>query len=271
MRGRQWTDRQLEKSAGEYLSAIVRFGRVLAVIVVGYVAWAGAIGDAFPPDARAIAKAKEHWKSVAFVAFATLYGTVSIDWIIRWLRPNTPGRRAAVYLDMGVQDIYAGTKGPRSGHDMRRGIEEVLIAAQYAVEEALGVSTDEIQLNLIWMKDPQTIQVVARSKPGICPVDYKWATDLMACHAMETNQTSVKTDVRKVQGFAHKPYDAVAAIPIAHADHAFGAVTIDSKSSGTLAGREVVLDRVVRPYAAILMLTRDKSGPSHLCPQRTVR
>jgi hypothetical protein len=268
MRGKRWLDR----TAGEYVAIIVRAGRVVAVLAVGYVAWAGAIGDAFPPDQRAIAKAKEHWKSVALVALATFYGTVSIDGVIRWLRPTGPNVKAANSLNMGVQDIYAASKGPYADKSMRSAAEQVLAAAQYAVEELLGVEgSDELQANLIWKKDDQTIQVVARSKPGDCPVDYKWAANLMACKAMETNTTCVQTHARQVQGFDKKPYDAVAAIPISYRNRAFGAITIDSKRSKVLDGQELVLDRALRPYAAILLLTREKNAPSHECGHHTVR
>jgi hypothetical protein len=129
----------------------------------------------------------------------------------------------------------------------------------------------EIQLNVLFRDKDGNIVVTARSGPGECPLIHPWNGAVMACQAMEQNKPVVQTHVRKIQGFEDKPYDCVAAVPIAHKKMALGAITVDSKGSQTLDGHEDLLDRILRPYAAILLLTRPKDAPYHPCPQRTVR
>lgn len=182
--------------------------------------------------------------------------------------------RIANYRIMGAQLLRKHLKPLKSCGTYTQAWETLLRAAELELEKELKISGSLlIQANLLLVKDGDAskVVVVARSKPGNCPVEHAHDPKLMASRAMLENRTVVQTHVRDVSGFEHKKYNCVAATPIADGRRALGAVTVDSKEPTTFKGREAVIDRVLRPYCGLFLLTIGKSATYHNCAECSVR
>jgi hypothetical protein len=160
---------------------------------------------------------------------------------------------------------------PKLGYLSER--EMILRAAVYEVESTLDVANRHlIQANMLVAEPPSTVSVVARSKPGaICPKQHRHEPRLMVCRAVRDNATVVECHVRRLEGFSDKPYQCVAGTPIAEGPRCYGAISIDSKDPDTFKGKEAVIDRILRPHCAALLLTLDKKALYYECPERNPR
>ncbi len=219
-------------------------------------------------------KIKEHPDWFAAVLIATVVGALNISGLVEKMRPARNNEQIANYREMAAHEMRTGLK-PLADNHFLKASEQILIAIQFEVEQALGIGgRNLVQANLIWLRaenDERSIEVVARSKPGICPVAYPWNETLMACRAIAMNATVIHCRVRALPGYGDKKYNCVAATPITHRDRAFGAVTVDSVEPSTFANQEALLDRIIRPYAAELLLTLPKDAPYHPCANRNIR
>lgn len=268
-------------------SWLARFDELRPSFILGWllrsVTWAGAIfaayrawiAFAFPgtawPDPRGTWHAIQlHWISlVMFQTFAVVALTDPAKYLTKRPRTTEALQRSRV-LEDGVQRAWLHVKA--LNRDFRPSRELILRAALIEIESELGiVGKHLIQTNLILADPPNSIRVEARSGVGNAPITYERTPFMMASKAMERNETVVQCHVKALPGFANKEYDCVAATPIAHRDRAYGAVTVDSLEGTTFANRDELIDRILRPYCAMILLTIDKDSGYYPCPVRNPR
>lgn len=152
----------------------------------------------------------------------------------------------------------------------REAWENFLHAAAVELRAALGLGPDaKIKANLVLAKKPASFVVVARSEPGSpLDIEYRCEEYMVAWQAMRANATKTISKVSAIPGHPKRPYEAVAAVPIAHGGKAFGALTVDSALAGAFKGKEAEIDRLLRPYAAAILLTIRPDADSFSCPDR---
>jgi hypothetical protein len=261
-------------------------GEIPFVVVIGWIVrtlvWAGTMFTAFQAWARfrfqgkwplpggvlSSIRSDPLWFS-AFMIFA-LAALLNNKFTRRPKKSVAGDERRSNYQEMAAHRMRDDVK-PRS-RDHKPAWEMWLRAAEHEIEAALGISGKQlIQTNLLLVKNPGEISIVARSQLGPCPKTYPLQPGRMASLAIVENRTVVQCNVRSVPGFQHKAYDCVAATPIALHIQSFGAITVDSKDADTFKGQESVIDRILRPYCAIILLTLGEDADYHECPERNAR
>lgn len=175
------------------------------------------------------------------------------------------------YFVHGLREIRTKVLASAPPHQLNRAYELLLRAAAIELQRHLSLLDDtSLKTNLVLVRSAGKIEVVARSRPG-SPIGIHYThkpSGLAASRAMMENKTVVATKIRDLPGHEHKPYNTVVATPICDGVQAFGAMTADSAESGAFAGREEAIDRILRPYAAIILLTLPESARWVHCKDR---
>jgi len=71
-----------------------------------------------------------------------------------------------------------------------------------------------------------------------------------------------------LNGQEARSYRSVVATPVCQGKTAYGAITADSKSRRVFRNKEALIDQILRPYAAAILLTLPADAPSFPCPER---
>lgn len=253
----------------------------LAVPCLGFVTWYEALKEGPPHPEGLLYVALRDWRMYAIVVATVLVAVNPGGRIL--------GRRARAEEDDGRADFETvalhearkhlqpkplkGKKPDKQGRfnamcdRFKTTWEPTLIAAQLEIERELGLMGDGlIKTNLLLVHDGHFV-VVARSRPGSpCPERHAHNDQMPATRALQVNTTVVKCNINRQAGFEKKPYDCAAATPIAQRKQAFGVITVDSPETSTFRGREALLDRILRPYCAQILLTLGDSADYHDCP-----
>jgi hypothetical protein len=256
---------------GRLLGVILTGVQKGATVVLGLIAWI---------QVRQIDLGQTTWLALGKAAvddvwfYLSLAATVFVAinpgaWLLRASRRGGRSEHRSNYLVLALKCIRKSVK-PLAVHQFDKAREQLLMAAEIELTEALGLVDGAIKTNFLVAHGTDEVQVVARSRPG-SPVDvvYKHDNDLAVTQAMKGNKTSAVGDVHQL-GHPEKPYRSVVATAVADGTKAFGAITADSSEKGRFSGKEAVIDRVFRPYAALLLLTITKDSASYTCPERYV-
>lgn len=150
-------------------------------------------------------------------------------------------------------------------------VESLLQAAEIDLRSVLHL-TDESMLktNLVLALPPDSFQVAARSRAGSAlHVKYKLESPIGAVtRALQENKTAVASDIEHADGQGKRAYRSVVATPMCEGRRAFGAITADSRHPKTFKGKEVLIDQILRPYAAAILLALPNESPHFDCPER---
>lgn len=148
--------------------------------------------------------------------------------------------------------------------------EPLMRAAEAELVAALGLpSSSAIKINLLLLESNEIICVCARSRPGSpVPVRYPINENFPAAVAMKKNCTVVENDAKQLLAGMNRPYSSIAATPLVDRLRAYGAITADSPHKGVFKGSEETIDRVLRVYAGIILLTIKDGCPAWECPNR---
>jgi hypothetical protein len=174
------------------------------------------------------------------------------------------------YAVQGLLSIRAADPRFKKDTNFREARENLLHAAAVELRHVLKLPPSaQLKANLVLAKRPDSITVAARSEIGSpIDIDYKCEEYMVSWQAMRDNATKSLAKVSAVPGHPKRPYEAVAAVPISHGAKAFGALTFDSVEPGVFTGREALIDRVARPYAAAILLTIGPQADHFPCPNR---
>jgi hypothetical protein len=172
------------------------------------------------------------------------------------------------YLVIGLEKLNRKIV-PRSKKDDFDDVWEPLLkAAELELALELQLPDGLIKTNLLLAQPPDEIKVVARSKPGSqTPITYKREQNSPSTLAMAANKTIIRCRLGRNNDKWSRPYRCVAATPISEGTLVYGAITADSTHDAVFEGKEEIIDAVLNPYCALILLTlhakdRSYSGAS---------
>lgn len=254
-----------------YIGWALRILSWLAVPGLGFLAWYR-LRD---PDDVLVA-AIEDWFVLVLIVIATVLAKYDLG--VKLLSYN---RRDELEEDssLALEESLRTYVKERKSQDRDNRVRELLLrAVERAVKLELSLSvSDKVKANLLLLEidgdhsEPTHVIVAARSQPGSpTPKKYAVNVELPAYKAMQENTTVIfaGADLRAED---NRLYKSVVATPIAIDEKSYGAITLDSQRKDAFRGKEVEIDRILRPFAAQMLLTIQLTNPSYSCPERYSR
>jgi|GEM_PF-4829818 len=241
----------------------LRFFALFGVLVLAWAAWAQVVQLA--PDK--LPGCREARKSPLF--WIILAVSLGIHWDPgRWIQERKhrllPLEQRANAVAKAVQEIWKQLKPKSTRPSFSNPQEKLLIAAETELRQALGIPhTDHLRTNLCLHIDETTFRVVQRSSVvGNVPKDRNHGEEMAVTQSMRGNSTIILRNHE-----THKRYTIIGAVPIAANGKAYGAITVDCQHRTAIKGKERTLDLVLRPYAAMLLLTLGENPASTTCKE----
>lgn len=265
MKGRIGKYLHAKFSLANVLSYIFLIFSVTFAILGGLALWAQMVnGSMLEPQ----------WKSPLFwivLALSVVAGVNPKD----WLRRKAGEVRMAEYRSnlvaqaFGVLREAVKLRGGSGAAKATRSREVLIQAAEHEVRSALSVSEpDRMKVNLVFVVSADRFRVVARSRPGNDLVEYPMNDNAAVVRAMRTNKTIQVDKAKPLKEGHERTYKSVAATPMAVGSKSFGAISVDSDDANCFKGREAQIDRILRPYAAAILVTVSDTDPHVTCPER---
>lgn len=260
--------RQIQRAGRIQLIDILRFvvsaSTLVAVLIMAVFTWVGLRGSFGDAGEMSFSGAlKDVW----------FWGAIVASFII-WWDPETKIRfwlgsgvdTSVDHFEMGVQFMMPELKVRSQKSRFDRAWVNLLQAAEQELSAELGLrDSGIIKANLLLLTPKDSITVVARSHVGSpVPKTYAFQGVLPAERAIEQNRTVVHSRIKMK---TKRPYRSVAATPIAKDQSAYGAITVDSPDPRAFSGNDVAIDRVLRRYAAMILLSINReSATIRKCP-----
>lgn len=146
--------------------------------------------------------------------------------------------------------------------------ECLLRAAMYELCSKLDMPEDALRVNLLVAMPPSQFRVAARSRPGSPMAEYDMRPGSAVTDAMQKNLVAVIDDTTTLSAGDRRSYKSVVAVPIALGKRAFGAISADTAARAAFRGKAEIVDKILRPYAAAILLTLPANATAYDCPDK---
>ena len=277
-------------NVGLVLGHVISLVTFVGILTIGFTTWYG-LQDPQPKLLPLLSFPNRvtwtigDWFLLAWVLAATLLVTFQPGKRIReFSKESEQEERSWVLRYSGLTTIRRGGLNHAPKADpwvhLRQGFEQLLCAAHQELEIVLKISDKNlIKLNLLVLTQDNKLAVIARSRPGSPVIGVSYPYDdkrFTSAKSISLNAPVVDPYVKEIRGEGpdpydpdchSKPYNCVAAVPIALGTHAYGAISVDSKNFTTFKGREAEINAILRPCAAEILLGLPNKMPHRKCPR----
>lgn len=248
-------------SLGLMVGRLLTLAKLIAAAVGGVACWAQ-----LTPGSQFLHPDLQSWVLWLLVAVGVMLAFDPGAWMVKRFAHILATDSRSNYLVNAFHKIREGTKN-KANHSFNPSHELLLSAAVMELRDALGLG-ESLRTNLILALPPSKFRVAARSRFGSHLAEYEMTDKAAVTNAMKLNRAFVVTNAKSLKDGEQRIYRCVAAVPIAIGSKCYGAISVDSPGKRDFKGREAVLDRILGPYAAAILLTLSPEAPAYTCKEK---